>query len=680
MHTSIVGGWLGSPPIPNHASDVREPGEKEPSGWVGSCFSQVPADLIKYLLSLFKQDFQAVFPLLTTCQYSYVVLTREWVLQNKEWVAQKVLKASDWMFDRAITCIPERSAFQPVWAELLKRRLLAEMIDADPLRGGKRCQAIMGNHDLAAIVRHIPALEELTLEETALWCTDAGLRAIAEHCPHLKILSVRCDSAGSWGVHAIAQRCIRLEVLELSDANYLSDVALKAIAKLGTHLKRLGLAQHVCGDACVPPACPRIGCTFDHSRCDLYGRSEEMVSDVLLAHTSDLLGRSTEVMCNAFAARGWSKTASAIEEVRRRMNEFTLWSGRRMTDSGLRMVMEQCIALVHLGIAGGQWTDAGLAAIAEHGVQLEELDLRECRSITDAGVKNILMNGGKRLTHLHLANCTQLTDNVLFCLAVREKSLKQLDISGCEKMTCWGLESLLKEHPELEVLRIGRCSWLNDRALQVIAKHGRELRKLDLSGSTGMSKEALEMLIKGCTHLGELDLGDCTWLTNEMLESIGAYGNGLKTLCLRNSNALTGGVYFEKLVAGCTELESLDLDRCSWVRHAELGFISWCSKKLRKLSLARCSNVDESDFIDFIGCYAELEELTLDGMNQLGKDALKAIAEHGTKLQRLSLLWDDVNIGRKTGVMSLLELCVGLREFRRKGHENKGHGKHGPEE
>jgi hypothetical protein len=87
-----------------------------------------------------------------------------------------------------------------------------------------------------------------------------------------------------------------------------------------------------------------------------------------------------------------------------------------------------------------------------------EIDLQECRLITDASVI-ALIHGGRQLRELRLAQCNQITDDAFLSLPPTMKldTLRILDLTACHKLTDAAVEKIIDSAPRLRILVLAKC-------------------------------------------------------------------------------------------------------------------------------------------------------------------------------------------------------------------------------
>jgi len=225
-----------------------------------------------------------------------------------------------------------------------------------------------------------------------------------------------------------------------------------------------------------------------------------------------------------------------------------------------RLVISRCMSLndeklsglpsvEELDLSACHWlTDAGLESLGAKQVSLWKLNLGSCDSITAYGLKHLPVNlrwlslrrsSGdgvpdphpgllpQGLEELDLSECRAITDAVLPKMAARHRSLWKLDLSyydnianeklkhlpknlrwlslrGCPGLTAGkpGLtaEGLAQLPPGLEELDLSQCSWLTDAGLKSLYRHYR-LRCLRLEQCGQVTPRAVQTLLRALPGL-----------------------------------------------------------------------------------------------------------------------------------------------------------------------------------
>ncbi len=218
---------------------------------------------------------------------------------------------------------------------------------------------------VAAVAEHCPGLQHLDLGRT--WVTDAGVRAVADHCPALQYLSLSLTDVTDAGVVAIAEGYPSLQGLVLWNCKQVTDAGVAAVAD---HCPRL---QHLDLSYCTKVTDTGVVMVAEH--------------------------------CSGLQRLDLTYTG--------------------VTDAGVAAVAEHCPGLQHLDLGRTWVTDAGVRAVADHCPALQYLSLSPT-DVMDAGVR-ALAEGCPQLYNLKLSG-TCVTDSAVKALAQGCPKLKWLEL------------------------------------------------------------------------------------------------------------------------------------------------------------------------------------------------------------------------------------------------------------
>lgn len=153
---------------------------------------------------------------------------------------------------------------------------------------------------------------------------------------------------------------------------------------------------------------------------------------------------------------------------------------------------------------------------------LKQLHLSGCDSLTNESIR-ILMEGieaeldpitsrttapPRKLRHLDLKRCSELTDVALTTMAGNVPYLEGLELGHVTNLTDAGFATLLPTLPKLTHLDLEECSALTNEMLLELAKApcAKQLQVLQLSFCENLSDEGLIAVVKNCTALKNLEL------------------------------------------------------------------------------------------------------------------------------------------------------------------------------
>lgn len=333
-----------------------------------------------------------------------------------------------------------------------------------------------------------------------------ALSELATECHDLKELKLKscrqlagAGESNAEGVAALA-RCQALEVLDLENAEAVTDYGISALAKCAslTTLNIEGCANVTHQGLSALAECSRLtalswrginsGCTtdevvFELSKCKKLAKLIVNCCRVTECGLSELTkcARLTHLellSCDNLTGKGMS----ALDSVLANCTQLTFLSLRgcqSSLDKCLLTVAAACTALQTLVLddPGETVTDQGLSALAKCN-RLSRLEVPGCAKVTCAGVQKLV------------SGCTQL---------------EWITLSDCVEVAVEGI-SALKVCKKLTKLNIANCSKLTDAALCALAKSSTELRHLNVSGCFELTDKGIYELVAACTKLEYLDL------------------------------------------------------------------------------------------------------------------------------------------------------------------------------
>ena len=351
---------------------------------------------------------------------------------------------------------------------------------------------------------HLPRLEKLSIH----YCpslTDTGLGALlqmaGQNLTDLNLSYIQCTGNGLAG---LALHLPRLEKLQIDSFYRLKDAGLEALLQMAGHnLTDLTLTDIKCtgnGLAGLALHLPRL------EKLEIAGALG--FTDTLgLGALLQMAGQNlTYLSLSYIQFTGEGLTGLALNFPQ--LVKLNLGGCRRLTDAGLKeILLMPGEKLTDLNLSCTEFTGQGLTGLALKFPQLEQLDLEGCERLTDAGLKEILLMPGEKLTDLNLSD-NMLTGNGLAGLALKFPQLKSLNLELCHRLTDAGLKEILLmpgekltdlnlsynmltgnglaglalKFPQLESLNLQRCDRLTDAGLkEILLMPGEKLTDLNLS-------------------------------------------------------------------------------------------------------------------------------------------------------------------------------------------------------
>jgi len=164
----------------------------------------------------------------------------------------------------------------------------------------------------------------------------------------------------------------------------------------------------------------------------------------------------------------------------------------------------------------GQLVDDAVLAFADHCPNILEIDLHQCRQITNWPVTNLLAKG-QSLRELRLTNCELIDDSAFLSLppARTYEHLRILDLTSCTRLTDRAVEKIIDVAPRLRNLVLAKCRNITDDAVYAIAGLGKNLHYVHLGHCGHITDEAVKRLVQACNRIRYIDLGCCSHLTDD---------------------------------------------------------------------------------------------------------------------------------------------------------------------
>ena len=172
-------------------------------------------------------------------------------------------------------------------------------------------------------------------------------------------------------------------------------------------------------------------------------------------------------------------------------------------------------------------TDVAIEAFAHCCPLMLEIDLQGCEKVTDASISVLmqsLMQHGRSLRELRLAQCNLLTDAAFFSLSMelRCDTLRILDLTACHLLTDYAVEKIVSVAPRLRILVLAKCSEITDQSVFAICKLGKNLHDIHLGRCGRITDEALKELVRHCNRIRYIDLAGCLLVTDASVKLLAA--------------------------------------------------------------------------------------------------------------------------------------------------------------
>ncbi|XP_020030641.2 F-box/LRR-repeat protein 17 isoform X2 [Castor canadensis] len=243
-----------------------------------------------------------------------------------------------------------------------------------------------------------------------------------------------------------------------------------------------------------------------------------------------------------------------------------------------------------------QVTDELLEKIASRSQNIIEINISDCRSMSDTGVC-VLAFKCPGLLRYTAYRCKQLSDTSIIAVASHCPLLQKVHVGNQDKLTDEGLKQVtdqsvkaFAEHcPELQYVGFMGCSVTSKGVIHLTKL--RNLSSLDLRHITELDNETVMEIVKRCRNLSSLNL--ClNWIINDRcVEVIAKEGQNLKELYLVSCKITD----YALIAIGrySMTIETVDVGWCKEITDQGATLIAQSSKSLRYLGLMRCDKVNE---------------------------------------------------------------------------------------
>ena len=253
-----------------------------------------------------------------------------------------------------------------------------------------------------------------------------------------------------------------------------------------------------------------------------------------------------------------------------------------VTNTSMTIIAQQCPKLEYLNVSWCCNVDTrGLRKVAESCRYLEDLRASEIRGFNDPDLMDVFFQRNS-LRRLILMGCDSLTDEALKVLIegkepefdfisgrtmVPTRRLKHLDLSRCRNISDAGLRSMCNLVPSLEGLQVSKCHHITDNSMT--------------------------MLLPTITRLTHLDLEECSHITNATLLRLAKSNCRLSLQHLNVSYCEhVGDVGMIATIKQCPSLTSLELDN---TRISDLVLVEAADNVRNRQALPSCSNDAPAD-------------------------------------------------------------------------------------
>lgn len=288
--------------------------------------------------------------------------------------------------------------------------------------------------------------------------------------------------------------------------------------------------------------------------------------------------------------------------------------------------------------------DISLQKIITGLPNLTSLNVSGCKKITSAGMQSI--SSLKNLTHLGIAHCKGLDDLSLRKIVTQLTKLTSLRV-GSPTLSKNGIQCITSL-THLTHLDLSGSDQLDASGLQVIVSHLSNLTKLNISKCRNITSAGI-LQIASLSNLTHLNLSYCR-VNDTCLQTIGAHLTKLTDLSIINTNVSPVGI---QALTSLINLETLSLFGCRNLNDASLQAIATHLTKLTSLNMGHCHHFTSTG-LQALQSLPNLERLIFVKCNGVDDAGLKIICYKLKKLNKLVIV-NCKNVNRKSihNMMSL---------------------------
>eukprot|EP01042_Synura_sphagnicola_P003285 gene3285-4066_t len=330
---------------------------------------------------------------------------------------------------------------------------------------GIDCGEVITNAIVQELCSLQPTLTSLDISYSES-VTDVGLWAIARHCTNMKILNLKgCTQITNIGLRSLSLRCSELVSLDFTNCSKLDDIGLSTVAGGCWKLERLILRNCVCisdtGVGRVSRACNRLK-VLDLHGCVMVGEFGDHALKDIGAFCTDL--RELDMTeCKHVQDAGLRAVAVGCPLLR----VLRLSGCDGVTGAGLRALSKHCRNLEELAIRGAKYlTDPELELLKGDVLSncLKVLDLGGCVRVTDKGITTLCHSLGQKLLALNLAEscATDMSSKVIASVCTR---LRQLDLRQCKSISDVTVSTIAEQVTGLTTLKLDGNRQVSTKAI-----------------------------------------------------------------------------------------------------------------------------------------------------------------------------------------------------------------------
>lgn len=269
--------------------------------------------------------------------------------------------------------------------------------------------------------------------------------------------------------------------------------------------------------------------------------------------------------------------------------EINISDCRSMSDTGVCVLAFKCPGLLrYTAYRCKQLSDTSIIAVASHCPLLQKVHVGNQDKLTDEGLKQ-LGSKCRELKDIHFGQCYKISDEGMIVIAKGCLKLQRIYMQENKLVTDQSVKAFAEHCPELQYVGFMGCSVTSKGVIHLTKL--RNLSSLDLRHITELDNETVMEIVKRCKNLSSLNL--ClNWIINDRcVEVIAKEGQNLKELYLVSCKITD----YALIAIGrySVTIETVDVGWCKEITDQGATLIAQSSKSLRYLGLMRCDKVNE---------------------------------------------------------------------------------------
>ncbi|XP_061873965.1 F-box/LRR-repeat protein 17 [Colius striatus] len=284
------------------------------------------------------------------------------------------------------------------------------------------------------------------------------------------------------------------------------------------------------------------------------------------------------------------------------ITEINISDCRNVSDTGVCILAIKCPGLLrYTAYRCKQLSDTSIIAVASQCPLLQKVHVGNQDRLTDEGLKQ-LGSKCRELKDIHFGQCYKISDEGMIIIAKGCLKLQRIYMQENKLVTDQSVKAFAEHCPELQYVGFMGCSVTSKGVIHLT--NLRNLSSLDLRHITELDNETVMEIVKRCKNLNSLNL--ClNWIINDRcVEVIAKEGQNLKELYLVSCKITD----YALIAIGrySVTIETVDVGWCKEITDHGATQIAQSSKSLRYLGLMRCDQVNEATVEQLVQQYPHI--------------------------------------------------------------------------